>query len=430
MAFKIETFFNPHLGMGVSRLDAIVSVKNEGGAMVARAASKEVAFIIDVSGSMNENHKLEIAKKALIRCLEQLDENTRFSIISFQSAPRVEIAMRAATPDAKRAAIGVINGLHANGGTCMSKALLRAAGEFSREAGATGYAMFLTDGQNDKDDQRDLVRAIEQCKGVFQCDCRGVGTDWQPDQLRLIADALLGVADAAPDPAVLEAQFREALTAALSKGVGQASLRLWSPKTVKVVGIKQMTPAILDLTGQARRLDEKTLDIMTGAWGDEDREYHIAFEISAGDEGEEVLACRPSMVWMENGQERKDQAPTPIVATWTADEGLSTRINPEVAHFTGQTELADAIKQGLEQKSQGNEEEATRLLGRAAQIAAESGNDEATKRLSKVVDIVDAEAGTVRMRRDAGKGAELELDMGGTRTVRRRVGVTPPQQTN
>ena len=40
--------------------------------------------------------------------------------------------------------------------------------------------------------------------------------------------------------------------------------------------------------------------------------------------------------------------------------------------------------------------------------------------LKKVVDVIDADSGTVRLKSSANKGAELELDMGGTRTVRHR----------
>ena len=38
---------------------------------------------------------------------------------------------------------------------------------------------------------------------------------------------------------------------------------------------------------------------------------------------------------------------------------MTTRINPEVAHYTGQTELAEAIQEGLAAKASGDEETAT-----------------------------------------------------------------------
>lgn len=99
---------------------------------------------------------------------------------------------------------------------------------------------------------------------------------------------------------------------------------------------------------------------------------------------------------------------------------MTTRINPQVAHYTGQTELADSIREGLEAKERGDVDQATKLLGKAAKIAIATGNDDVTQRLKKVVDVIDEDQGTVRLKSNAGKAEILELDMGGTRTVRRR----------
>jgi hypothetical protein len=170
-------------------------------------------------------------------------------------------------------------------------------------------------------------------------------------------------------------------------------------------------------------VDERNTDIPLGAWGVESRDYHVAFELTSQAEGEEMMACRPRIVYTKDGGEVVKDGQR-VVAAWTADESLTTRINAHVAHYTGQEELADSIREGLEAKARGDDEQATVLLGKAARIAIQSGNEEVTKRLKKVVDVIDAEKGTVRLR-SAGSGAEkkaadLELEMGGTRTVRRR----------
>jgi hypothetical protein len=68
-----------------------------------------------------------------------------------------------------------------------------------------------------------------------------------------------------------------------------------------------------------------------------------------------------------------------------------------VARYTGQAELAAAIQDGLAAKAAGDEDGATRKLGRAVQIAASTGDEEMTSRLKKVVEIDNAEAGTSGM---------------------------------
>jgi hypothetical protein len=89
-----------------------------------------------------------------------------------------------------------------------------------------------------------------------------------------------------------------------------------------------------------------------------------------------------------------------------------------VAHYTGQAELADVIQEGLAAKAAGDTATATTKLGRAVQLAAETGNEEATSRLRKVVDVEDPGTGRVRLRRDVDKLDEMALDTASTKTTR------------
>jgi predicted PP-loop superfamily ATPase len=107
-----------------------------------------------------------------------------------------------------------------------------------------------------------------------------------------------------------------------------------------------------------------------------------------------------------------------VRAIWTDDEALSTKINARVAHYTGQAELADAIQEGLEARKQGDEETATAKLGRAVALAHQSGNEDTAKLLAKVVDVVDVESGTVRLKKKVEDADEMALDTRSTKTVR------------
>jgi uncharacterized protein YegL len=423
MQFALEAFFNPYLPVGGSRLDAIITVTasdTTGDSAQVTPEAKAVAYLIDTSGSMADANKLKMAKVALRQSLKLLDERTVFSIIAFDSDAHVVVSMRPATQANKHAARDSINQLSARGGTSMSTALRAAVVEFASAGGAIPYAQFLTDGQNNKEDRNALSQALKECEGRFTCDCWGVGVEWRPNELRAIAGQLLGTADAIPDPDHLEARFQEALARVLSKGIGDVRLRLQLPKTSAIVLVKQMRPEIVDLLTLVSPVDERNSDVPTGAWSaGESRDYHVAFTLAPQDEGEEMMACRPRVVYRQDGNETLT-AGQPIVATWTSDENASARIDANVAHYTGQEELASAIREGLEAKARGNTDEATALLGKAARIASQTGNDEVTARLKKVVDVIDADMGTVRLKSGDNTGAELELDMGGTRTVRRR----------
>jgi hypothetical protein len=303
-------------------------------------------------------------------------------------------------------------------GLAAAKAQVRTCGD-----GVIASVYLLTDGENDRDDHNSLVSVVEQCAGVFQCHCRGVGTDWEPGELRTISNALLGTADAIPDATGLEEDLRAFVAGSMAKGIAGATLRLWSPKVIRIGGVRQMSPEILDLMPLARRIDDKTLELPLGAWGSEVRDYQLHFELPVGAVGDEVLACRAAVVY-QDGQGEVKVPCDPIAVKWSEDDALTTRIAKEVAHYTGQSELASSIEQGLAAKASGDDDAATRLLGRAVQIAEKTGNDEVTRRLRKVVDVVDAGAGTVRLRK-ADKAADMALELGATRTVRRRSATSP-----
>jgi hypothetical protein len=103
---------------------------------------------------------------------------------------------------------------------------------------------------------------------------------------------------------------------------------------------------------------------------------------------------------------------------WTDDEGMSTRINKHVAHYTGQAELAQAIQDGLAARKIGDDAAAIASLGRAVALAHESGNNETAGLLSHVVDIVDPVTGTVRLKRKVADADEMALDTRSSKTVR------------
>jgi len=89
-----------------------------------------------------------------------------------------------------------------------------------------------------------------------------------------------------------------------------------------------------------------------------------------------------------------------------------------VAHYTGQAELAVVIQEGLKAREAGDEETATAKLGRAVQLATESGHEDTAKLLRRVVDVIDAPTGTVRLKKQvAGVDAEL-TNVRSVRTVR------------
>jgi hypothetical protein len=305
-----------------------------------------------------------------------------------------------------------IGSLQPVGGTAIGRWLTLAADLMSLRPHAIHHAILLTDGKDEDETASELEAAIARCEGLFQCDCRGVGTDWAVSELRKISSALLGSLDIIRDPAAMEADFRLMTEEAMARQL-EVSLRIWIPNHARINFVRQVSPSILDLTPRGRAAGALITDYLTGAWGAERRDYHVSVDVRPGQVGAEMLASRVSVLVRD-----MVVAKALVKAIWTEDETLTAPLSPEVAHFAGQAELARAIQEGLEARRDRDEERATLRLGRAAQLAAESGNDAIAGLLANVVDIVDAAAGTVRIRTTVDLSDEMALDTRSTKTVR------------
>ena len=259
----------------LGRIDAIFTVTATGGDGVAVTGNRRaIAFIIDRSGSMQEERKMDAAKHAARVCIDLLDEKAEFCVVAFNHEPHVLVPLAPATRENKDKAHRRVQGLTADGGTAFSTALIAARDELMKLGGGIRYALFLTDGENDPGDAEHLHSAVDKCKGVFVCDGRGVGAHWTKADLTFIANTLLGNADIIPAANRMEAAFKEAITAALAKGVADVCLRLWTPKTVKIASVKQVSPEIVDLAGLTVRKDDKTAEVPIGGWAEELRLSH------------------------------------------------------------------------------------------------------------------------------------------------------------
>ncbi len=423
MQFRVETFLNQYLAPNATRADAVFSVGAEGA--VASAASGQarrlVGLVADKSGSMSGD-KMAALKHALRVAVDQMDAGVEAFVVAFESQPTLVLPRTRMNEAGRRAAHAAIQRLEASGGTQMSAALAMARAQFGEAPGALCQAIMLTDGQNDASDAARLQAVLEECAGVFQADCRGVGTDWSPAQLRAIADHLLGTTQLVARPEGLAEDFRATMAAAMSKSVAGVRLRLWMPKNARLVAVKQAFPAEIDLIGKLAPVDGRAVDVPLGAWGAGTQDYFATFELTPLGVGDQMLVCRPSVVWRDPATGEQSAPGGNVTVTWTADAGLSTRIDAQVAHYTGQGEKARAIQDGLEALDRHDDAAATLHLGRALALAERSGDAETTRRLREVVEGdapgPDGDGGTLRLRRGAGKVAVMDLDVASTRTVR------------
>lgn len=421
--FTAEVFQNEFLAEGATDVHAIVRVSATGaGAAAAGPMEAAEVIMIDTSGSM-AGASFAAAQEAAKVALDVIVDGTWFAIVGgshvanrvfpYPNAPSAMVRMEpAARAEAKRA----IGTMRAGGGTAMSTWLQLAGQLFSTvPQGARRHAILLTDGKNESEPKSQLTSTLARLQGQFRCDARGVGSRYMVAEVREIASALMGSDELIRDPSEIAASFQQMLGESMARGVAEAQLRVWAPQGSEVLFVKQVSPKLDDLTPRKSVVNPLTSGFPTGSWGDESREYHVAVRVGSKPVGSEQLAARVQIVTND-----EVQASGLVKAMWSSDHNLTARISPEVAHYTGQAELAEAIQEGLAAKASGDEATATVKLGRAVQLAKETGNDEATSRLRRVVDIENEEHGTVRLKRNTDKLDEMALDTASTKTTRVR----------
>ncbi|MBW8794044.1 MAG: VWA domain-containing protein [Streptomyces sp.] len=444
--FSVDVYQNEYLPEGGREVNAIVTVTATGGGTVGTAVGASyapgqgpaagVAIMVDCSGSMDyPPTKMRNARDATAAAIDTLRDGTHFAVIGgthvakevYPGGGRLAVADRSTRDQAKQA----LRRLSAGGGTAIGT-WLRLADRLLSSADVTiRHGILLTDGRNEHESPEDLKAALDSCAGRFTCDARGVGTDWEVKEVTGIASALLGTADIVADPTGLAADFTQMMETAMGKEVADVALRLWTPVGTTIRFVKQVAPTVEELTGRRTEAGPRAGDYPTGSWGDESRDYHVCVEVPTAGLGQEMLAARVSLVVPQPGGTSRSSAAESgggsvqnlgaqglIRAVWTDDMAASTSLNPQVAHYTGQAELAQAIQQGLDLRKAGDMDGATAKLGRAVQLASASGNADTAKLLAKVVDVVDATTGTVRLKAKVEEADEMTLETRSTKTVR------------
>ncbi|MBM2619854.1 VWA domain-containing protein [Actinoplanes sp. LDG1-06] len=416
MTYTAEAFQNEYLALGATEVNAIVTVTSSGNTTGARTGGATEVIIVDASGSMQAEGRITAARQAAKAAVACIDDGVHFALIAgVGTAQQLFPApgqLAVASAQTRAEATWAIDRLHASGGTAMGAWLLLAAQLFAQRPGDIAHAIMLTDGDNGERVGY-LESVLASIGGKFTVDCRGVGTNWKVSELRKIADAMLGTVDIVARPADLTAAFEQMMTAAMGKTAADVQLKVWTPVNATVRFVKQVEPQVADLTGKRVADGARAGRYPLGAWGAESRDYHICVDVPPGASGDEMLAARVSIVEGDTVH-----AQSLVRAVWTDDAALSTRINRQVAHYTGQAELAETIQAGIEARKAGDDHTATMKFGRAAQLAHESGNKATSELLATVVDIEDAATGTVRLRRKVAAADEMALDTRSTKTVR------------
>ena len=161
--------------------------------------AKDVVFVLDVSGSMDEEGKMEKARRALTYGVRGLNPADRFNIIAFSGETRLmESGLIAADERGRRRGVEFVEGLDARGGTNINDALVEAMAQFPRQGTRPRLLVFLTDGLptvGEQDVDRIVANVARARRDGLRLFTFGVGYDVNTRLLDRVAAENGGTAD-------------------------------------------------------------------------------------------------------------------------------------------------------------------------------------------------------------------------------------------
>lgn len=161
-------------------------------------ANKDIVFVLDTSGSMVEEGKMEKARSALLFGIANLRTGDRFNVVNFAGEEHLmEIGLIAANQDGKKRGADFVKKLAPTGGTNINDALLASLKQFDSSE-RPKMLVFMTDGLPTVGESN-IEKIIANSKTVRVEGLRlftfGVGYDVNTRLLDKLAAENSGVAD-------------------------------------------------------------------------------------------------------------------------------------------------------------------------------------------------------------------------------------------
>lgn len=161
-------------------------------------SAKDVVFVVDTSGSMAEEGKMEKARSALLYGIRILRPQDRFNVISFAGEERLmESGLIAADDQGRQRGEAFVKALRPVGGTNINQSLLASLRQF-RESDRPKSLVFMTDGLPTVD-ETNVSKIVDNVRKVIKPGIRvftfGVGYDVNTALLDKIAADNGGAAD-------------------------------------------------------------------------------------------------------------------------------------------------------------------------------------------------------------------------------------------
>lgn len=174
-----------------------------------------ICFVVDKSGSMMGEERIEELKRSMIEFVKQLNEDDIVSVVVFESTSTV--AVPAEKIGDKKKVIDIIHAIQAGGGTVIYDGLELGFAEVKKNSGK-GFVdrlILLTDGYGSRPPLEVIDMAKTNIKSGIELSAVGVGTGYNQELLSQLASAGGGLMHLAGTGGNIRAAFTQELQSIL-----------------------------------------------------------------------------------------------------------------------------------------------------------------------------------------------------------------------
>lgn len=189
--------------------EAVLEIAVKAGEVVAPQVPLNICFVLDRSGSMAGNYRIESLKEALKKIITALPPDAKISIVMYDDRDEVLLS-HGKLPNNRNSVLAKIEEIQPGGGTNMLEALKKGY-QFvnaSYSANAVNRVIVLTDGY-DNNPVEAILAVQKPFNSKIECSAFGVGTDYNASLLQLLVTNGKGKLYTIPENEMFSAQLAE-----------------------------------------------------------------------------------------------------------------------------------------------------------------------------------------------------------------------------
>jgi Ca-activated chloride channel family protein len=344
-----------------------------------------LGVVIDRSGSMYDERRLEFVVEAVKFLADNLSDQDKVSIVAFADKAKVIITPEAARDkSAIKRAIDDIDLLEIGGGTQMALGMRAAIDEVKKNLSPDrlNRVLVLTDGQTYEETA--CIDLVEKNRDQISFSTMGVGVEFNEKLLQRVSQDSNGKYHFIGDPAEIPNIFEDELQGLRSVSLRNGRIEVTLSQGVQVREAFRASPEIYvlgtPLVGEDRKIGYEIGDLQAGV------PASVLLTLVLPPRKPGPVRILQSTFHYEVPGGAESTVACDLAVDYTLDRTLTSKRNGRVMNLVDQVSIAKLQAKAEEELKAGNVDRATRLLGNALQGTQRLGNVKATQALAGLLD--------------------------------------------